>query len=95
MKSLASPANAGLAFFCFGNEEKRVSFAWRGDSFGGYFGNFFEALFGLFGIAFGVIFKVLLRILLECSFVYLFMAPETWLPAPKAPGKKGCSQTEV
>ena len=50
---------------------------------------------GLFGIAFGVIFKVLLRILLECSFVYLFMAPETWLPAPKAPGKKGCSQTEV
>ena len=34
-------------------------------------------------------------ILLECSFVYLFMAPETWLPAPKAPGKKGCSQTEV
>ena len=77
MKSLASPANAGLAFFCFGNEEKRFSFAWRGDSFGGYFGNFFEALFGLFGIAFGVIFKVLLRILLECSFVYLFMALET------------------
>ena len=95
MKSLASPANAGLAFFCFGNEEKRFSFAWRGDSFGGYFGNFFEALFGLFGIAFGVIFKVLLRILLECSFVYWFMAPETWLQAPNAPGKKGCSQTEV
>ena len=29
------------------------------------------------------------------SFAYLFVAPETWLPAPKAPGKQGCSQTEV
>ena len=59
---------------------------------------FFEALLRFFGVVFGAIFKILLSFFEDSfgdSFVYLFVAPETWLPAPKAPGKQGCSQTEV
>ena len=45
----------------------------------GSFWGFWE---DIFGVVFGD------------SFAYLFMAPETWLPAPKAPERKGCLQTE-
>lgn len=53
------------------------------------FGVLLRFCWGIFGVVFGVVFGD--------SFAYLFVAPEKWLPAPKAPeGKAVCKRkTEI